>query len=151
MDLYQFEYYNEFYYESESKTRHFLLNIGDLNSDGFDDLFAISANGRYLCLDSKNEELFWVRENEDSELKVTEINDLNNDGSNDFLVKQILNFEPNWISSTNNENEDSLTVINKLYTIDGITGKIIWNFNIPSTQYYDGFSHVRTDCNHWCM
>ena len=128
----------EYEYGAKNEIGHYLLNVGDLNDDGFDDLFAISANGRYLCIDNKNDDVFWVRTNEDLELEVTEINDLNDNGFEDFLIKQIRNFEPSWISSIYDENLEKPEVISGLFTIDGKTGNIIWTYNIPSSQYYGG-------------
>jgi hypothetical protein len=124
---------------SESKKGHYFLNVGDLSSDGVDDLFAITANGRYLCIDSKNNDTLWVRTQEASEIELTETNDLNDDGFKDFLIMQKSDFEPDWISSeTTSQTTEKPTIIVELYTIDARTGNIIWSLNIPSPEYYKG-------------
>jgi hypothetical protein len=113
--------------------------VGDLSSDGVDDLFAITANGRYLCIDSKNNDTLWVRTLEASEIEMTETNDLNDDGFKDFLIMQKSDFEPDWISSeTSSQTTEKPTIIVELYTIDAKTGNIIWSLNIPSPEYYKG-------------
>jgi len=123
-------------YIPEKKEGHYLLNIGDVSSDGVDDLFAISANGRYLCIDCENNNTIWVRTGSKAlETELIKIEDLNNDGLEDFLIKNIGNFEPSWISQ---EETTETQIINELYTIDAKTGNIIWSFNIPSPQYYEG-------------
>jgi len=109
-----------------------------------DDLFAITANGRYLCIDCKNNDILWVRTQEESELEITETNDLNDDGFNDFLIKQISVFEPDWIiSTTSSETTEKPTIIIELYTIDARTGKIIWSLNIPLPEYYKGLRDLK--------
>ncbi|MEE9378221.1 MAG: hypothetical protein V3V33_09310 [Candidatus Lokiarchaeia archaeon] len=132
---------------STIQTNHYFLNVGDVNSDGFDDLFAISANGRYLCIDTTNNNTLWVRSRKDFELELTEINDLNSDGVNDFLIKQISDFEPDWIYSvidyTQEETTEVPKIINELFTIDGKTGTVIWSFKTPSPQYYEGLRDLK--------
>ena len=129
---------------SGSEKGQYFLNVGDLNSDGVDDLFAITANGRYLCIDCKNNDILWVRTQEESELEITETNDLNDDGFNDFLIKQISVFEPDWIiSTTSSETTEKPTIIIELYTIDARTGKIIWSLNIPLPEYYKGLRDLK--------
>jgi len=132
---------------SGSKKGHYFLNVGDLNSDGVDDLFAITANGRYLCIDCKNNDTFWVRTQEASEIEITETNDLNDDGFNDFLIMQKSDFEPDWISSDDNgipsQTTEKPTIIVELYTIDARTGNIIWSLNIPSPEYYNGLRDLK--------
>jgi len=130
---------------SVTQTAHYFLNIGDVNSDGTDDLFAISANGRYLCIDIANENTVWVRSRKDFELELTEISDLNSDGFNDFLIRQISNFEPDWFVSDDMENDDSEKpkIINDIFTIDSQTGALIWTFQIPSPQYYEGLRDLK--------
>jgi hypothetical protein len=124
---------------SESKKGHYILNVGDLNSDSVDDLFAITANGRYLCIDCKNNDTFWVRTQEASEIELTETTDLNGDGFKDFLIMQKSDFEPDWISSeTSSQTTEKPTIIVELYTIDARTGNIIWSLNIPLPEYYKG-------------
>ncbi|MCK4239128.1 MAG: hypothetical protein KAX33_08410, partial [Candidatus Lokiarchaeota archaeon] len=123
-------------YIPEKKEGHYLLNIGDVSSDGVDDLFAISANGRYFCIDCENNNTIWVRTGSKAlETELIKIEDLNNDGLEDFLIKKIGSFEPSWISQ---EETTETQIINELYTIDAKTGNIIWSFNIPSPQYYEG-------------
>ena len=127
-----------------SKKGHYFLNVGDLNSDGVDDLFAITANGRYLCIDCKNNDILWVRAQEESEIEITETNDLNGDGFNDFLIKQISVFEPDWIvSETSSQTTKKPTIIVELYTIDARTGNIIWSLNIPQPDYYKGLRDLK--------
>ncbi|KKN15451.1 hypothetical protein LCGC14_0985910 [marine sediment metagenome] len=132
---------------SATYTANYFLNVGDVNSDGFDDLFAISANGRYLCIDIANDNMLWVKSSKDFELDLTEINDLNSDGVNDLLIKQISNFEPDWIySESGGEQIDTTgvpTIINELFTIDGKTGTEIWSFKTPSPQYYEGLRDLK--------
>jgi len=132
---------------SESKKGHYFLNVGDLNSDGVDDLFAITANGRYLCIDCKNNDILWVRTQEASEIEITETNDLNDDGFNDFLIMQKSDFEPDWISSddseTSSQTTEKPTIIVELYTIDARTGNIIWSLNIPLPEYYKGLRDLK--------
>ncbi|MFX1572049.1 MAG: PQQ-binding-like beta-propeller repeat protein [Promethearchaeota archaeon] len=128
---------------STSINGYYLLNIGDVNFDGVNDLFAISPNGRYLCIDTKNDIVLWVRTRKDSKLDLTELKDLNNDGIKDLLIKQISNFEPDWISSNNGDSIKKPKIVSELYTIDGKTGKIIWSFNIPFPQYYEGIRDLK--------
>jgi len=129
---------------SGSEKGHYFLNVGDLNSDGVDDLFAITANGRYLCIDCKNNDILWVRTQEVSEIEITEINDLNDDGFNDFLIKQISVFEPDWIiSESSSQTTETPTIIIELYTIDAKTGNIIWSLNIPLPEYYKGLRDLK--------
>ncbi len=132
---------------SGSEKGHYFLNVGDLNSDGVDDLFAITANGRYLCIDCKNNDLLWVRTQEASEIELTETNDLNDDGFNDFLIMQKSDFEPDWISSddsgTSSQTTEQPTIIVELYTIDAKTGNIIWSLNIPLPEYYNGLRDLK--------
>ncbi|MFW9988808.1 MAG: hypothetical protein ACFFC3_09150, partial [Candidatus Odinarchaeota archaeon] len=136
----QYDYY-------DLQKMQYLLNIGDVNSDGFDDLFAISLTGRYLCLDIRNNNTLWVRTNKDFEVKLTEINDLNSNGYNDFLVQYFGNFEPNWITSNAYDYQEQITenpkIIYELFTIDGKTGTLIWTFNIPSPLYYEGIRDLK--------
>jgi len=112
-----------------------------------DDLFAITANGRYLCIDCKNNDLLWVRTQEASEIELTETNDLNDDGFNDFLIMQKSDFEPDWISSDDyvdpSQTTEKPTIIVELYTIDARTGNIIWSLNIPSPEYYNGLRDLK--------
>jgi len=129
---------------SESKKGHYFLNVGDLNSDGVDDLFAITANGRYLCIDCKNNDLLWVRTQEASEIEITETNDLNDDGFHDFLIMHKSDFEPDWISSEiSYETTEQPTIIVELYTIDAKTGNILWSLNIPLPEYYNGLRDLK--------
>jgi len=129
---------------SGSEKGHYFLNVGDLNSDGVDDLFAFTANGRYLCIDCKNNDILWVRTQEASEIEITEINDLNGDGFKDFLIMQKSDFEPDWISSeTSSQTTEKPTIIVELYTIDARTGNIIWSLNIPSPEYYNGLRDLK--------
>jgi len=128
----------------ENKKGHYFLNVGDINSDGVDDLFAITANGRYLCIDCKNNDILWVRTQEASEIEITETNDLNDDGFKDFLIKQKSVFEPDWISSeTPSQTTEKPTIIVELYTIDPRTGNIIWSLNIPLPEYYKGLRDLK--------
>ncbi|MFX1499591.1 MAG: PQQ-binding-like beta-propeller repeat protein [Promethearchaeota archaeon] len=131
----------------ESTTAPYLLNIGDVNSDGIDDLFAISTDGRYLCIDTANDNTLWVRSQKNFELEVVEIDDLNDDGFEDFLIKQISNFEPDWIYLVDSEGEESDTekpkIISELFTIDGKTGNVIWSFQTSSPQYYEGLRDLK--------
>ena len=119
---------------------HYLLNIGDINDDGVEDLFAISAIGRYLCIDCKNNDIIWVRANEDFDTEVIEIEDLNNNGFNDFLVEKISSFEPEWSQSEINGEQ---TIIKELYSVDGKNGEIIWDFDISALQYYEGLRDIK--------
>ncbi len=129
---------------SGSEKGHYFLNVGDLNSDGVDDLFAITANGRYLCIDCKNNDILWVRTQEASEIEISETNDLNDDGLNDFLVIQKSNFDPDWIpSESSSEITEIATIIVELYTIDARTGNIIWSLNIPLPEYYKGIRDLK--------
>ena len=129
---------------SGSQKGHYFLNVGDLNSDGVDDLFAITANGRYLCIDCKNNDILWVRTQEASEIEITETNDLNDDGFKDFLIKQRSVFVPDWfISDTMSQTLEKPTIIVDLYTIDARTGNIIWNLNIPQPEYYSGLRDLK--------
>ncbi|MFX1363338.1 MAG: hypothetical protein ACFFCE_18945 [Promethearchaeota archaeon] len=131
----------------DSPTVSYLLNVGDVNSDGIDDLFAISADGRYLCIDTANDNTLWVRTRKDFKLEITDIDDLNDDGFDDFLIKQISDFKPDWIYSVDSEGEESDTekpkIINELFTMDGKTGNIIWSFETPSPQYYEGLRDLK--------
>ncbi len=133
------EYISPSYYQDTFLT-HYLLNIGDVNSDGVEDLFAISANGRYLCIDCKNDDIIWVRANEDFDTEVIEIEDLNNNGFTDFLVEKISSFEPEWSQS---ENSGEQTIIKEVYSVDGKSGEIIWDFDISAFQYYEGLRDIK--------
>ncbi|MFX1328859.1 MAG: hypothetical protein ACFE91_12090 [Promethearchaeota archaeon] len=141
------DYYTQVSLYSQMQTAHYLLNLGDLNYDGFEELFAISANGRYLCIDIKNDDILWVKTRKDFELDFTEINDLNNDGSKDLLIKQISDFKPDWIGTDYDEwqeqTREERKIISGLYTINGKTGTVIWSFNLPSPQYYEGLRDLK--------
>ncbi len=118
-------------------TSFYLSNIGDINNDGIDDLFAMSKFGKCLVIDCKNEEVIWVRSIKRGESKLTEIQDINGDGTNDLLYKKIKDFNSFW--------EDSIVedgIINEFLTLDAKTGEIIWEFKVPSTQYYEGLRDV---------
>jgi len=136
--------YERVYSYSGSTKGHYFLNVGDLNSDGVDDLFAITANGRYLCIDGKNNDILWVRTQAESEIEITETHDLNDDGVKDFLIKQISVFEPDWIiAESSSQTTEKPTITVELYTIDARTGNIIWSLNIPSPEYYNGLRDLK--------
>ncbi|MFX1313120.1 MAG: hypothetical protein ACFFHD_10990, partial [Promethearchaeota archaeon] len=109
--------------------------------------FAISPNGRYLCIDIKNDDVLWLRTRKDSELEITELKDLNNDGIKDLLIKKICDFEPDWSSSYDGgyyyQTNEKSKIISGLFTVDGKTGNVIWAFNIPLPQYYDGIRDLK--------
>ena len=127
-------------YWQDTFITHYLLNIGDVNDDGVEDLFAISASGRYLCIDCKNDEIIWVRTNEDFDTEVIEIEDLNNNEFNDFLVEKKSSFEPEWSLS---DSIGKQTIIKELYSVDGKTGEILWDFDISALQYYEGLRDIK--------
>ncbi|MFX1481418.1 MAG: hypothetical protein ACFFCI_25340, partial [Promethearchaeota archaeon] len=101
------------------------------------DLFAISKSGKYLLIDCKNNETIWVRSLKKGESKLIEIQDINGDGVNDLLYKKIRDFKPSWEESVIDEG-----LISELVTIDTQTGDIIWDFKMPSPQYYEGLRDV---------
>jgi len=140
----QYSYYSQY---SATQAAHYLLNIGDVNSDGVNDLFAISANGRYLCIDTANDNTLWEKSRKNFELELKEINDLNSDGTNDLLIMHISDFEPDWAYSESDgfseDTTEAIKIINELFTIDGKTGTAIWSFNTPSPQYYEGLRDLK--------
>lgn len=119
---------------SKQKATFYLLNVGDINRDGIDDLFAISKYcGKYLLIDGKNNNVMWVRTIKPGEAKISQIQDINGDGVKDLLYKKIKDFNPNWMDTP-----VANGLINELLTLDAKTGKILWEFNLPFPQYYEG-------------
>ena len=118
-------------------TAFYISNIGDVNNDGIGDLFAFSKDGKYLLIDCKKDEIMWVRTLKRGESKLTEIRDVNGDSVNDLLYKKIKDFEPFWDDSIK---EDGM--ISELLAINAKTGDIIWEFKVPSPQYYEGLRDV---------
>ncbi|MCK4237665.1 MAG: PQQ-binding-like beta-propeller repeat protein, partial [Candidatus Lokiarchaeota archaeon] len=118
-------------------TGYYVLNVGDINNNGVDDLIAISRLGKCLLIDCKNNETIWVRSLKRGESKLTEIQDVNGDGTNDLLYKKIKDFEPSWSDSIV---EDGL--ISEFLILDAKNGDIIWEFKTPSPQYYEGLRSV---------
>lgn len=118
-------------------TAYYVLNIGDVNNDGIDDLFAISKYGKYLLIDCKKDEIMWVRTLKHGESKLTEIQDVNGDSVSDLLYKKIEDFEPFW-----SENFDENGIISELLTINAKTGDVIWEFKVPSPQFYEGLRDI---------
>ncbi len=118
-------------------TKFYLLNVGDVTNDGIDEIFAINRLNKYLLIDCKNNETIWVRYLKKGESKLTEIQDINGDGVNDLLYKKIRDFEPSWEESVI---EDGL--ISEFLILDSKNGDIIWEFKVPSPQYYEGSRSV---------
>lgn len=134
-------YKHSFKETSDSNKRCHILNIGDVNGNGVDDIFCIGADGRYLCLDGQTEDLLWIQGNNHKEKIIKEISDINKDGVNDYLISQISEFTPTWDDGQSSNNDETIT--NKLSVIDVTTGKSIWDFKFPTPQYYNGIRDLK--------
>ena len=134
----------------------YLLNVGDANDDGVDDLFAISDDGKYLLIDTKTGQTLWSRSKASGGTELTQIASIDGDAVPDFLFKRISSFEPIWreyegdrmeidnwreydiVDGDPAEDED---LISEFLTISGATGRVIWEFN-PPESYYEGFRDI---------
>ncbi len=135
----------------------YLLNVGDVNEDGSDDLFAISDDGKYLLIDTKNSQTIWSRSKAAGGSELIPIEDIDNDGVRDFLFKKYSDFEPTWreysgedidVPSWNyygteegDPAEDQI-IISEFLTISARTGRVIWEFSVPDPAYYEGLREV---------
>jgi len=135
-------YSNGFSDTGPSNRKSYILNIGDINGNGVDDIFAISVDGRYLCLDGESDEFLWMKVNTDGDTIITEITDLNNDGFNDYLIKQFSDFTPDWFG--NQEIYDAnQQMVNNLYVLDAQKGSLVWSLKLPSPNYYKGVRDLK--------
>jgi len=119
-------------------TSFYLTNIGDVNNNGGDDIFAISKYGKYLLIDCKTNSVVWVRSITPGESEMTQIQDINGDGARDFLYKKLKDFNPQWSSKTVTNG-----LITEFLTIDGQNGDEIWKFSIPQPDYYEGVRDIK--------
>ncbi|MBD3213192.1 MAG: hypothetical protein GF311_11350 [Candidatus Lokiarchaeota archaeon] len=138
---YDFSTYGMYSSSEISYIGFYLLNIGDINDDGIDDLFAISAEGRYFCVDGDNDEILWEHIGKNQKIEYEEVSDINEDGVNDYLIKKISNFYPDWIEYS--ENDEIPTIIENTFVIDGKSGDVIWRANLPNSEYYDGVRDIK--------
>jgi len=65
------------------------------------------------------------------------IKDVNGDDVNDLLYKRFKAFQPSWGNSIVEEG-----LISEFLTLDAKSGKIIWEFNVPFSQYYERLRDV---------
>lgn len=125
-------------YNQQTNLKHYLLNVGDTDGDSIDDLFAITNDGRYLLVSCKNAEIKWVRTKKVGGSDLIEIEDLNGDSLNDFLITKTTDFEPSWRQSNSGCETWDEDIITEVFAIDAKTGEIIWSLNLPNPEYYEG-------------
>jgi hypothetical protein len=82
----------------------------------------------------------WENTGENQNIGYEEVSDINEDGVNDYLIKKVSRFNPEWIEYS--ENEEVPTIIEDAFVIDAKTGDIIWRVNLPNSQYYDGVRNL---------
>ncbi|MFX1387321.1 MAG: PQQ-binding-like beta-propeller repeat protein [Promethearchaeota archaeon] len=135
----------------------YLLNVGDVNNDNVDDLFAISDDGKYLLIDTKNNQIIWSRTKGTGATELTLTQDIDKDGVRDYLFKRFGDFDPTWRDYSGdrisipswrdyNLNEGDLAedqgIIFEFLTISAKTGRVIWEFSVPNPDYYEGLRDV---------
>ena len=136
--LYEDDDYSTYTDYYEYGVLNYVLNVGDQNSNGMDDLFAITSYGKYFLIDPISKEIIWERIKTVGESEIKQIQDLNHDGIPDFLYKQISSFNPTWMSSSTEEQ----TFISDMFTIDAKTGETIWKFTPPDPNLYNGIQDL---------
>ncbi|TFG02802.1 MAG: hypothetical protein EU540_00890 [Promethearchaeota archaeon] len=135
----------------------YLLNVGDANGDKIDDLFAISDDGKYMLIDTKNGQTLWSRTKGTGATDLTQIEDIDKGGSKDYLFKRYSDFDPSWREYSGdrfnypsfrdyNYEEGDLAedqdLIAEFLTISAETGKVIWEFSVPNPDYNEGLRDI---------
>ncbi|TFG25882.1 MAG: hypothetical protein EU533_00495, partial [Promethearchaeota archaeon] len=137
-------YVEESYYTNEENpfsdcNECYLYNILDPYNEEINYIFAIGANGRYLLIESGNNEIIWDRSKKASTIELKKIQDLNLDGIPDFLIQQKTIYDPEWFDPSQIDfGGEKWTIISNLFAIDGTSGKTLWNFILPSPNLYEG-------------
>ncbi len=122
---------------SEDNYKVCLINAGDINSDGTDDLFGLIEDGQYFIFDPLNEEFIWRKtKTSASSVHINEINDINGDLVKEVLFEFPIPLDAEWLPSSINVNTSSVFVINAK------TGNILWRFT-PPTSDYNGISDIK--------
>ncbi|TXT61743.1 MAG: exported protein of unknown function [Promethearchaeota archaeon] len=129
---------DDYSYQNEYGTLNYLLNVGDKNNNGIEDIFAISTSGKYFLLDPLTKEVLWQRKKVLTDSELTQFEDINGDGLKDFLYKRTIASNPDWFSSTT----ETRTLIIDLSILDAKTGKSIWKFETPDPNIYNGIQDL---------
>ncbi len=143
-------------YDDTDTVGKYLLNVGDTNDDGVDDLFAIGDDGKYMLIDTKNGQILWSRSKATGGTELIQIEDIDGDKVRDFLFQRISSFDPTWrefegedmgvncwqsYKIQDGDPTEDETLISEFLTISGATGRVIWETKSP-INYYEGFRDI---------